>query len=69
MTRKWKISYACRTSEGEYEERDIFVLAGEIATAVKVANELLDAQKVIENWKKFCVWDVGVMCEADEEMC
>ena len=75
--KKWRIDYAYR-KDGKYCEGEIFLEAMTIDEALGKANSALlaegleggwDATDKIASYNGFTVWNIGIMADADDEVC
>lgn len=75
--KNWRVDYAYRL-EGKYIEESVFIVALDIAGAIKEADSVLSVKAfqglwdVIKDSATHChayvIYNVGIMAEADEEV-
>ena len=66
--KKWCVDYSFRIGD-KYEEDRIYVEARFLDEAFFRADTVLNTMWHDENWDAFFIWNIGIMADADEEMC
>ena len=66
---RWKGSYGFRDKDGRYGEGADVLVAANIVDAVAMFDNLLKLSASENGWKNVVLWDVGMMSDADEEVC
>lgn len=65
----WRILYAYRDSDGAYHEKDMMLEKEDVEEVIREAKEALAKEAEANMWRAWLIWDVGLIADADEEVC
>ena len=66
--RDWVVEYAYRC-DGNYVEKRMYVKAEFLDEAYNVAHAKINEMAVNNVWSCYMIWDIGLIADADEEVC